>query len=421
MTLISTTLLNAIAVAAKVVSMLALNKILAIFVGPSGYALMGQLQNTITMLTTVASAGVSTGVTKYTAEYGEAPELQKKLWSTAFRIGLIGSVFCGGLVVIFSQFLSNYVLGESEYYYIFIIVGLSIFFFCANTFLLSILNGKKEISLFVVANIGGSILSLLLVGLLSLTTGLVGALIGLAFNQSASFLFTLWLCSRTDWFRISNFQGRYDAKILQNLFHFTLMALCTSAVGPICQIIVRDILLSESGAQSAGLWEALIRVSNLYLMFLTTPLSVYYLPKLAELHDRGQLRAEILNGYMLLVPAAAALAGLIFVTRSWLIPLLFTRDFLPMIEMMPFQLLGDVLRVCAWLLSFFLLSKSLTRLFIVTEIGFNISFVAFVWILTREVGLAGAPIAYALNYGIYTLVVGIIVTRLLSDHSRSRI
>ena len=52
MTLVKTGFLNAIAVAIRILSSIVLNKILAIYVGPSGYAIIGQFQNLVTMLTT---------------------------------------------------------------------------------------------------------------------------------------------------------------------------------------------------------------------------------------------------------------------------------------------------------------------------------------------------------------------------------
>ena len=52
MTLIKTSLLNAIAVVIKMLTTLGINKILAVYVGPTGYAALGQFQNAVQMITT---------------------------------------------------------------------------------------------------------------------------------------------------------------------------------------------------------------------------------------------------------------------------------------------------------------------------------------------------------------------------------
>ena len=90
MTLIKTSLLNGIAVAIKMLTLLGINKILAIYVGPAGYAAIGQFQNAVTMITTFASGAINTGVTKYTAEYYQDEERQRLVWRTAGTIALLG-------------------------------------------------------------------------------------------------------------------------------------------------------------------------------------------------------------------------------------------------------------------------------------------------------------------------------------------
>ncbi|MGE4416327.1 MAG: O-antigen translocase, partial [Marinobacterium sp.] len=80
MTLIKTSLLNGIAVVIKMLTLLGLNKILAIYVGPAGYAALGQFQNAVQMITTLASGAINTGVTKYTAEYHEDEAKQHAVW-----------------------------------------------------------------------------------------------------------------------------------------------------------------------------------------------------------------------------------------------------------------------------------------------------------------------------------------------------
>ncbi|BBI60616.1 hypothetical protein HSBAA_19220 [Vreelandella sulfidaeris] len=78
MTLIKTSLLNGIAVVIKMLTLLGLNKILAIYVGPTGYAAIGNFQNAVQMITTFASGAINTGVVKYTAEYYNEEENNAK-------------------------------------------------------------------------------------------------------------------------------------------------------------------------------------------------------------------------------------------------------------------------------------------------------------------------------------------------------
>ncbi len=55
-------------------------------------------------------------------------------------------------------------------------------------------------------------------------------------------------------------------------------------------MVIRTYLTQEFGLNYAGYWEAMIRLSAAYLMLVTTTLSVYYLPRLAELTHLDEIK-----------------------------------------------------------------------------------------------------------------------------------
>jgi len=107
MSLIKTSLLNGIAVAIKVGSALVLNKILAVYVGPAGYAIIGQFQNVVSILVSLAGGLVATGVTKSTAQHFDDEARQHKVWQTAIRFSLAASVLAGVVLLIVGARLSG--------------------------------------------------------------------------------------------------------------------------------------------------------------------------------------------------------------------------------------------------------------------------------------------------------------------------
>jgi polysaccharide transporter, PST family len=106
MNLIKTSLLNGIAVSIRLLTFLGINKLLSLYVGPVGYAFLGQYQNLITALTTFASGAINTGVTKYTAEYYYSEAMQHRLWQTAIKIAVVGTVITSILMIFFSNYLA---------------------------------------------------------------------------------------------------------------------------------------------------------------------------------------------------------------------------------------------------------------------------------------------------------------------------
>jgi PST family polysaccharide transporter len=411
MTLVKTSLLNGIAVLIKMLTLFAINKVLAVYVGPSGYAALGQFQNAMTMLTTFANGIVNTGVTKYTAEYKDDVEKQQALWGTAGTLALITVVLTSVIIFIFREKLALIFLHDASYNSLFTWLSVSLVFFVCNTFLLAILNGKKEVKLYVVSNIAGSLLALFATSAMTYYFGLYGALVALGTYQSFAFIVTFYICLRTHWFKAKYLLGRLNKVELYNLVRYSLMALTSAICVPLSQTLVRNYLGAKLGWDAAGYWEAMWRLSTAYLMLVTTTLSVYYLPRLSELRLRKDIVNEIVQGYKYILPVAAVGSFIIYILRDFLIKLLFSSDFAPMHELFGWQLLGDTFKISSWILAYVMLGKAMVKLFILTEIIFAGTFYGLVVIMTNYYGLQGVSMAHAVNYAIYFGVVAFFVIR----------
>jgi polysaccharide transporter, PST family len=410
-TLIKTSFLNGIAVGVKILTSIILNKVLAVYVGPSGYAVIGQFQNFITMLTTVASGAFNTGVTKYTAEYFDDEDKQRLVWSTAGTIAVISSFFIGLILMFFRVPLSEWLLYDTTYSNIFIWLGLTLILFVLNRLLVAILNGKKEIKRLVSVNILSSLVSLLITGILVVFWGLYGALIAMTINQSVILIVSLAICYRADWFNFKSIFGRIDKDILSKLGKFSLMALVSAVSLPVAQVIIRKYLGSEFGLVAAGHWEAMMRISAMYLMMVTGPLGIYYLPRLSEIRERSELRKEVIHGYKIILPIVILGSVIIYYLREWIVLTLFTEEFLPMVQLFAWQMAGDTVKIGSWLLAYLMLGRAMTETFIITELAFTVSWILFVIIFTGQIGVQGAQLAYFVNYILYWVVMWIFMKR----------
>ena len=413
MNLLKTSALNGIAVLIKTATMFILNKVLAVYVGPSGYAVIGQFQNFIQIVTSFAGGAINTAVIKYTAQYYEDENRQRAIWQTAGSIVLLFSIIIAFLILILQRQLSVYIFQTDEFQSIFVWFAVFLLFFNFNALFLAILNGKKEIVKLVMANIAGSVFSLAITGVLAFKFGLYGALVALSIYQSTAFLVTLVLCYKADWFKFKYLFGKIDPDIMRKFTGFALMALTSALCMPLSQIAIRTYMTGEFGIEYAGYWEAMIRLSGAYLMLVTTTLSVYYLPRLSELSAISDIKKEVYLGYKVIFPFALLGAMLVYLLRDWIIGLLFTDAFLPMRELFLWQMIGDSLKIGSWILAYLMLSKAMTKLFIVTEIIFSVLLVILTYLFTKGFGFEGVSIAYLLNYAIYWVVMSLFVFKVL--------
>lgn len=415
MNLLQTSVLNGVAVLIKTITLFVLNKILAVYLGPTGYAALGQFQNFIQMVTTFAGSAINTAVIKYTAEYHEDESKQRAIWKTAGSIVFVFSLMFAFLILIFQRQLSLYIFHTLEYQTVFVWFAVFLLFFNFNTLFLAILNGKKEILKLVLANIAGSLFALIVTSILAIKLHLYGALIALSIYQSIAFIVTLFLCYRADWFKFSSLFGKIDLEITKKLSSFIWMALVSAICVPLSQILIRAYLSQEFGLAYAGYWEAMIRLSTVYLMLVTTTLGVYYLPRLSELKMIDEIKKEVYLGYKFLFPLAVAGGVVIFVLRDLIIKVLFSPSFAPMQSLFFWQMMGDALKIGSWILAYLMLSKAMTKLYISTEIIFTLSLIALTYVCTQLFGFEGVSIAHLINYGMYWVVISFFIFKSLKQ------
>ena len=415
--LVKVSLLNSIAVVTRMAVLFGINKILAIFVGPSGYVLLGQFQNLVQIISTFGGGAINTGVTKYTAQYEGNEERQHRLWSTALCISFLGSILTMLLLIILRVEASIWLLHDEKYSSVFIWLGIGFIFLALNTLLLAIMSGKGDIKLYVLANIIGSIISFLVTLYLVSEMGLWGALVALSIYQSVAFLSTILALQKAAWFKLKNFLNWPEYGAAKNLFKFTLMAATSAACAPVANIVVRDSIVASLGSYPAGYWEAMNRLSAGYLMLFTSALSVYYLPKFSALIKNEEIKNEINNGYKLVLPFVTISSITVYLLRDHIIKLLFTPDFLPMRELFSWFMIGDILKIGSWLLSFLMLGRAMTKTFIALELIFTGTYIVFNLIFIQFFGLSGASFAYALNYLFYWIAMHFIIKKMISHHN----
>jgi PST family polysaccharide transporter len=400
MTLIKTSVLTAISTIIKAISGFVINKVVALYIGPSGLAIIGQLQNFISIITTFSNGAITSGIVKYTAEY-QTIEQKQKIFSSSIIISLICSFIISIFLFGFSNYLSELILKDTQYSIVFVVFGFTVFLFALNTVLMSILNGQREIKKYVLVNIVSSIFSLFFTSFLIIKLNLMGALYALVVNQSVIFFVTLLFVAKSSWFKLEYFRKGLDKDSFLKLSRYSLMAITSALIVPASHLIVRNYIGENLSWDDAGYWQGIWYISTMYLMVVTTSLSVYYLPRLSEIQDNSELKKEVFNGYRIIIPIVIVMALLIFLLKEYIILIAFNDKFMPMIELFKWQLIGDVIKIASWLLGMLMLAKAMTKVFIITEILFSINFILLSIFFINHFGLVGITYAYSLNYLLY--------------------
>lgn len=379
-------------------------KVVASIIGPAGVALVGQLNNFASIVMSFASGGINSGITKYVAEYKDDDSKVTQYLSTALRITGICTLICSLLLIGLHRYISELIMLSPDYEYVFVIFGMTVFMYALNNLLISIVNGYKEFKRYVRISIANSIFGVAFTITLVLCWHLEGALIAAVSYQSFMLLNTIFMIRKLRWFNWTFFKDKLSRIIASQYFRYTLMTMTAALTLPVVQMILRGYIMADISPTEAGWWEGMNRISNMYLMVITSSFGVYYLPRLSELHDPAELRHEILKSYKVIIPILLAGFTLIYFLRFFIIRLLFTPEFLPMSKLFIWQMAGDLFKISSWLLAYLMVAKAMTKLFVSTEILFALLYLGLGFVFVHYNGIVGLTQAYLVNYIVYTII-----------------
>ncbi len=118
------------------------------------------------------------------------------------------------------------------------------------------------------------------------------------------------------------------------------------------------------------------RISGYYMLFVTTILSVYFLPKLTLAKNNLDTKHIFWSFYKTILPVFVLLLIGIYFLRFYIVSLLFTESFLPVTNLFFWQLIADFLKVAALVLGYQFFAKKLTLAFMLSEF-FSLSVLYF--------------------------------------------
>lgn len=399
------TSLNSLSIVLKIGIGFITSKLLAVLIGPAGMALTGNLRNFSSSLENISTLGFSNGIVKYTAEKKEDTNELKKLISTAFIFLFVITLILSFILFFFASFWNEQIFGNNfNYSIVFKVTALVLPFYVISIFLLSLINGLGKFKEVIYINILGNIISLLVSIYMVFHLKILGALFSIVISPALLFFVTFYFINKEFNF-LKAVKFRYlDLNVIKNLSSYSLMALISSVLGPLIYLIIRKDVIKTVGLEQAGFWETITRISTYYMMFITTILSVYFLPKLASAQNNKETKKIFWSFYKNILPIFIIALIIIYFSRFFIIETLFTDEFLPVTSLFSWQLTGDVFKAASWILGFQFFAKKMTKAFIVFEILSLIVLYFFSRYLVSLFGIQGIVMAQTFDNFIYLFV-----------------
>ena len=394
-------------------------KALAIFIGAEGIAIVGNLKNVVGFFEQFSILGTSNGLVKYISENKDDKKQLNNLFSTVFVFSAIASIVSFMILFFWSNAINHAVFGANENYgYIFKILAFLIPFMGVNGILYALLNGLSAYKLFSKIGLIIVIISTLLIVLLTIEFGLIGSLIAISTIPLLQFLIYIIFSSKTyKTFIDLNFIS-FKLSFKKQLLSYSLMTLVVVFFSNIIDVAIRHLIEDKTSIAEAGYWTAMNSISRVYMQFSAAIFPLYILPVYAKLTSTIDFRKEVVKIYKMLLPFLISGMLVVFLFREFIIKALYTSEFLAMSSLFKWQLLGDLIKFVAIVLSYQFIAKKQIGYFIFTEVLSVLMFYGFSVYFIDIYGTDGVVIAHFVRYILFFLVVLFILRHKLIGKSR---
>jgi O-antigen/teichoic acid export membrane protein len=393
---------------ANIVIGLARTKAAALLLGPAGVGLIGLLQNLLGTGAAVAGLGIASSSVRQLAEAVGASD-EKALAATrrALFLATMALALLGGVAFwLLRGVLATHVLGDATKADMVGWLGIAVALTIISNSQIALLNGVRRIGDMARISVWGAVLGTALgVGALALwgAQGIVPYVISAPLAGTVA---GIWILRRLPPPAgpvppLAVVRGQWGPMVRLG-FSFMLGAISVTAA----LLAVRAIVAQRLGVVPLGHFSAAWMISMTYIGFVLQAMGTDYYPRLTAAISDPKLVNRMVNeqGEIALLLAAPILIGMEG-AAPWVIRLLYSDAFMPAVEVLRWQILGDVLKIIGWPLGFVILASGNGRLFIMTEaLGVGV-YAGFVWLTINRLGLPATGMGFMLMYGAYLPVV----------------
>jgi len=379
-------------------------KFIAIFLGTQGYGLISLFNSTINLIGSLTGFGLGTSAIKDIAEYKETNYeksletvslVRKLVWYT----GVLGMFF----FIALSPFLSNFIFGNKDYTWAFVILSFSILInqlTIGNSVILTGLRKRKNLAN---ANMSGAILGFVFSIPLYYLFGEKAIVPTILISSFVSFLRSKYFTREIDVPK-NNLSFKESLVKGKPMLLMGLMLSLTSVFTFLKAFVLRIFIEKTGGIDQVGLFHSGFVLINVYLGMIFSVMSKDYFPNLAsKIFDHKQtenlMNKQLIFGLTIISP----LLCLFIVFNNYLIVLLFSVKFKLMHLMIAWAVLGTIFKLVSWTQSYYILTKGNNKRFVLNELSAVIFTTILSIIFYYYYSLTGLGIAYFLGYIYYAL------------------
>ena len=375
------------------------NKFVALLLGPGGMGLVSLFNTAISFIFQTTHLGISFSAVRHISElYDKGDEAQtahfvKVIRGWSLLTALVGMLVC----IVAGPFLSDSTFSWGDHSLHFILLAPAVGMMAITGGETAILKGQRKLGALAIVQIISVLASLLIsvpIYYFFWQAGIVPVIVLMAFVTMCA---TLSYSLRLYPLHLSGARGILGEGM--DMVRLGVAFTMAGIIGSAAEMVIRSYLNVVGDLDVLGLYNAGYMLTITYAGMVFTAMETDYFPRLSALNHDVQATNLTVNRQMevSLLILAPMLTGLI-VFLPVLIPLLFSREFLPVIAMAQVSVLAMYFKVLTLPVAYITLARGRSLAYLFLESSYYVVFTLLVIFGYDHWGLLGTGIAIVLAH-----------------------
>lgn len=383
-------------------------KLIALLLGPSGMGLASLFNTTVGFVSQATNFGIPMSAVKHLSVlYKEQDEAQLAHYIKIIRAWSLATALLGMLVcVVIGPFLSSHTFAWGDHTWHFILLSPAVGLMAITGGETAILKSVRRLQALAVVQVY-AILATLVVAIPAYyffgQAAIVPVIVLLAL---ISMLLTVRFSYKLYPLQLSGARGMMGEGM--NMIRLGVAFVIAGVMGSGAEMLIRSYLNVHGDLDAVGLYNAGFMLTITYAGVVFSSMEPDYFPRLSsqcrEVSSQNQtVNRQIEVSLLLVSPMLAAL----IIGLPILIPLLFSSEFLPVVEMAQVAVFSMYIKAVSLPISYLTLAKGDSLAYMILEAIYDIVLVVLIMVGYRYWGLFGTGMALSLSYLLDILLVGV--------------
>lgn len=381
------------------------NKLVALWAGPGGVALLGIFSAAVEMFSAVAQQGVRTSSVADIAAVADNKPRLARVTAVVARYGLIIGIAGGALMALLAPLLSRISFGTGHYTWAFVLLGAAVLLNAFTATRQAIAQGTGHLARLARASLIGSVAGLAatvpLIYFLRLE-GMAWIIVVYSAATAAALSFPR--------LRLPSVALRDTLREGAGFMRLGLWLTLTGVIGWGVSYLLMSWLHYRGGDSATGLYQSGYTVAVRYVGIIFTSISLEFYPRLAQRAaraGRSPRHAALLIAHenSVVLTMAVPAAAILIILAPWVMRLLYSAEFVAAVPFVAGCLAAIPFRSLSWCAGFLIIARGDGRVFLATELASNILCLLLSGAGYILGGMAGLGAAYLLWLILYTVIV----------------